>query len=275
MKLSDWARENNVAYLSAYRMFKDGKLPVKAFQDVKGMIYIGDAPQSFNESEEIMNNPEVMSEFLKKSFEFTRNNSSIEDFACYVLSNFKLSSIPFSKKEEVKINSATQNHYKEYLNPYNSRLKPTPNMYVFSEEETVEGKVLNGEFETIQHSPSKEETHFLTHLNSFKKEKPKPMMFIPNSMDDIVVNPEELSSSIESVKTSSVASEIENSLQQHFTKEEVMSIFKDYYKNNPSFNSLADNVQPTVGFLKYGTAPQEVAEKPKKKTRGRPKKESK
>jgi len=40
MKLSDWARKNNLAYNTAHRMFKKGELPVKAEQLPSGTILI-------------------------------------------------------------------------------------------------------------------------------------------------------------------------------------------------------------------------------------------
>lgn len=42
MKLSTWAKQNNISYLTAYRWFKAGKLPVSATQTKTGTILIED-----------------------------------------------------------------------------------------------------------------------------------------------------------------------------------------------------------------------------------------
>lgn len=42
MKLSQWARKNNVHYKTAYRLFHEGKLPVKATQWPTGTIMVSD-----------------------------------------------------------------------------------------------------------------------------------------------------------------------------------------------------------------------------------------
>ncbi|MBU4302724.1 MAG: recombinase family protein, partial [Actinobacteria bacterium] len=40
MKLSDWAKEQGIAYQTAWRWFKDGKLPVPAEQMPSGTIIV-------------------------------------------------------------------------------------------------------------------------------------------------------------------------------------------------------------------------------------------
>ena len=40
MKLSDWARKNNIAYITAYRWYKNNTLPVKATQMPTGTIMV-------------------------------------------------------------------------------------------------------------------------------------------------------------------------------------------------------------------------------------------
>lgn len=92
MKLSKWADNQGISYLTAYRWFKDGKLPVKAYQSDSGTIIVEE------ESDQKMmvqqHNSENISDaiflFLKKTIEYSKNNSSLEDFAAYILSNFKL-----------------------------------------------------------------------------------------------------------------------------------------------------------------------------------------
>ena len=45
MKLSEWARQNGVAYLTAWRWFRAGKLPVPAIQTETGTILVTPAPE--------------------------------------------------------------------------------------------------------------------------------------------------------------------------------------------------------------------------------------
>ena len=40
MKLVDWARENGISYLTAYRWFRKGILPVRAIQMPTGTILV-------------------------------------------------------------------------------------------------------------------------------------------------------------------------------------------------------------------------------------------
>jgi putative resolvase len=40
MRLNDWAKEQGIAYITAWRWFKRGKLPVRAFKTPTGMILV-------------------------------------------------------------------------------------------------------------------------------------------------------------------------------------------------------------------------------------------
>lgn len=40
MKLSDWAKETGISYLTAWRWWKTGKLPVKVYQTPSGMLIV-------------------------------------------------------------------------------------------------------------------------------------------------------------------------------------------------------------------------------------------
>jgi len=40
MKLSDWAKQQGIAYITAWRWFKQGKLPVSAYKTPTGMILV-------------------------------------------------------------------------------------------------------------------------------------------------------------------------------------------------------------------------------------------
>lgn len=85
IKLSEWCTKAGVSYLTAYRWFKSGKLPVAAYQTESGTILVEDEQPMNNNTQN-----DIMSLFLKKTVEFSKNNASIEDFAAYVLSNFSL-----------------------------------------------------------------------------------------------------------------------------------------------------------------------------------------
>ena len=73
-----------------------------------------------------------MSLFLKKTVEFSKNNSSVEDFAAYVLSNFslKLNSVTESPKysKNKPKSEDIQKHFQQFLKPKGE--KPKPNMFV-------------------------------------------------------------------------------------------------------------------------------------------------
>jgi len=49
MKLSEWARKQGISYRSAWRWFKEGKLPVPAEQTPTGTILIKDAATELNQ----------------------------------------------------------------------------------------------------------------------------------------------------------------------------------------------------------------------------------
>jgi hypothetical protein len=135
MKLKEWAEKTGVKYLTAYRWFKSGTLPVKAYQTNSGTIIV----ESSEFPEEPMSNnqsTDTMSLFLKKTVEFSKNNASVEDFAAYVLSNFNLkisntleSSSPRYSKNKPKPEDI-QKHFQQFLKPKNENLKPIPREFV-------------------------------------------------------------------------------------------------------------------------------------------------
>lgn len=136
MKLKDWADSVDVKYLTAYRWFKAGILPVYAYQTDSGTIIVEDTDHStFSENDESSN---VMGLFLKKTVEFSKNNSTVEDFAAYVISNFSLSSknrvdIPQYSKNKPKTEDV-QKHFKQFA-PKGD--KPKLNMFI-TEPETLD-----------------------------------------------------------------------------------------------------------------------------------------
>ncbi len=97
MKLKDWSKKQGISYLTAYRWFKAGKLPVKAYQSETGTIIVEES--AFPSSSFISNdgnadnkegfmfnsNKDITVEILKKM-----SSLSKEEFAYYILSNFEL-----------------------------------------------------------------------------------------------------------------------------------------------------------------------------------------
>lgn len=137
MKLADWARKQGIAYLTAYRWFKDDKLPAKAYQSDSGTIIVEDdaLEQSMANVNNVSQVNDAMSLFLKKTVEFSTNNSSIEDFAAYVLTNFNLklntgNDSPRYSKVRPK-SEDIQKHFQQFI-PKNE--KPRPNMFVTEPE---------------------------------------------------------------------------------------------------------------------------------------------
>jgi hypothetical protein len=142
MKLKEWADKTGVKYLTAYRWFKAGTLPVKAYQTDSGTIIVED-PEFSEQSAASAPSNDIMSIFLKKTVEFSKNNSSVEDFAAYVLSNFslKLNSVTESPKySKIKPKPEdVQKHFQQFLKPKGE--KPKPNMFVTTEADTLDDLV--------------------------------------------------------------------------------------------------------------------------------------
>lgn len=126
MKLKDWAKKEGISYQTAYRWFKSGSLPAKAYQSESGTIIVQDEEGSTPESS--MNrvtssNSDAMSVFLKKTVEFSKANSTIEDFAAYVIANFQLKINPSAPDISLKYskNKPSQNevnkHFQQFINP--------------------------------------------------------------------------------------------------------------------------------------------------------------
>ena len=136
MKLKDWADKTGIKYLTAYRWFRAGTLPVKAYQTDSGTIIVQDESET---SEQVMGNSQsndIMSIVLKKTVEFSKANGTVEDFAAWVLSNFslKLNSSPDHPKysRQKPKPEEVQKHFQQFLKPKGE--KPKPNMFVAGEE---------------------------------------------------------------------------------------------------------------------------------------------
>jgi hypothetical protein len=136
VKLSEYCKNNGISYITGYRWFKEGRLPVSSYQTDSGTIIVEDdsmenatlSPGQFDGS---------MSVFLKKTVEFSKNNSSIEDFAAYLLSNFQLklnASVEHPKYSKNKPRPEDiQKHFQQFLKPKGE--KPKPNMLIANAEE--------------------------------------------------------------------------------------------------------------------------------------------
>jgi len=164
MKLSDWAEKQGIAYLTAYRWFKAGKLPVKAYQSESGTIIVQDEfevlPQPLV-SENTMNN-DAMSLFLRKTVEFSKNNAPIEDFAAYILSTFTLQvnygpQNPKYSKNKPK-SEDIQNHFKKFISKVE---KPKVNIFV-PNQESMDDLVAQSDFLT--------KAELVSEINSIRSE---------------------------------------------------------------------------------------------------------
>jgi hypothetical protein len=85
IKLKDYCKKNSISYITGYRWFKAGNLP-GATQTESGTILVDD---DFGIAKEQIQN-DSLSFLLKKVVEFSKNNSTIEDFAAYMLNTFDL-----------------------------------------------------------------------------------------------------------------------------------------------------------------------------------------
>lgn len=114
IKLADWAQKTGVKYLTAWRWFNDGQIP-GAYKTSSGTILVPEEVEEQN----MANTPnEAMSLFLKKTVEFSKNQSSVEDFAAFVIANFQLklngSDTPRYSKNKPKPEDV-QKHFQKFL----------------------------------------------------------------------------------------------------------------------------------------------------------------
>jgi len=117
IKLKEWADRHNLSYLTANRHFHAGMIP-GAVQLDSGTILVED--ESLEQS--MAANPshgDAMSLFLKKTVEFSKNNSTVEDFAAFIISNFqiRLNTTPDSPKYSRRKPEAdeVQKHFQQFL----------------------------------------------------------------------------------------------------------------------------------------------------------------
>ena len=139
MKLSVWAKKQGISYITAWRWFNEGRLPVKAYRSDSGTIIVQDESES---SEQVMGNPQssdVMTTFFLKTVEFSKNNRTIEEFAAWVMSTFTLkfnTSTDSPKYSRVKPKSEDiQKHFQQFMKKGE---KPKPQAFVATEEALAE-----------------------------------------------------------------------------------------------------------------------------------------
>lgn len=139
MKLKEWADKEGISYITAYRWFKAGKLPVSAYQAESGTIIVEDeAPETLEavmEDHKLGDSP--VSQLLKKTIEISKNGSPVEDLATFIISNFKLANhdvpeAPVMRRRMKPTKEMTQNHFKKFLQP---KLKPEGQMFLVNEND--------------------------------------------------------------------------------------------------------------------------------------------
>lgn len=117
IKLSEWADRNNLSYITANRHFHAGLIP-GAVQLDSGTILVEDTSEQTMAATNASSN-DAMSLFLKKTVEFSKNNSTVEDFAAFVISNFQLklnvqADGPRYSKNKPKAEEV-QKHFQQFL----------------------------------------------------------------------------------------------------------------------------------------------------------------
>jgi hypothetical protein len=152
MKLKEWADKHKLSYLTANRQFHAGLIP-NAFQMASGTILVDD--EYWEQDMASNTSGDAISLFLKKTVEFSKNNSTVEDFAAYIISNFQL-----------KLNNSTET-------PRYSRNKPQP--------EDVQNHFK-------QFLPDKESQEHLKAIKNLIKEGPQPgdIVATPEMMNEIM-----------------------------------------------------------------------------------------
>lgn len=132
IKLKEWAAKNKLSYITAHRHFHAGMIP-GAIQLESGTILVEDDSPEQNMASNSHN--DAMSLFLKKTVEFSKNNSTVEDFAAYVISNFQLKvntvfESPKYSKQKPKPEDV-QKHFQQFI-PKGE--KPKTNSFIMEPE---------------------------------------------------------------------------------------------------------------------------------------------
>lgn len=140
VKLSDYCKNNGISYVTGYRWFKEGKFPGKIEQTDTGTILVEE--NDLNNSEE----NHIMSMFLKKIIEFSKNNSTIEDFAAFILSNF---SLKLKNTHKIKPKpEEIQKHFQKFLK--SKEEKPKVNNMLLVEPDEFDKLITQSESDVLK-----------------------------------------------------------------------------------------------------------------------------
>lgn len=141
MKLKDWADREGIAYITAYRWFKAGKLPVNAYQADSGTIIVEDEmPETSGinivDNQKLSDSP--VSQLIKKAVEISKAGAPVEDLATFIISNFKLEKheVPevITRRARMKpTKEMTEGHFKKFLK--SDKAKPEAKMFLVNEDE--------------------------------------------------------------------------------------------------------------------------------------------
>lgn len=140
MKLKDWADKEGISYITAYRWFKAGKLPVQAYQAESGTIIVEE--EAVEAAENVMpsvkSNDSPVAQIIKKAVEISKSGASVEDLATFVISNFKLSeheipeAPPLRRARMKPTKEMTESHFKKFMK---TKSKPEAQMFLVNENE--------------------------------------------------------------------------------------------------------------------------------------------
>jgi hypothetical protein len=130
VKLKAWAESLNIEYLTAWRWHNSGKMPVKSYQTPSGTIFVeveedSDVEETFDDS---VDSP--VSQIIKKAVEMSKSGGPVEDFATFVLSNFKLSKQEPDRQSNQKskpTQEMTNKHFAKYIGT--KKVKPESKMF--------------------------------------------------------------------------------------------------------------------------------------------------
>lgn len=141
MKLKDWADKEGISYITAYRWFRAGKLPVKAYQAESGTIIIeDDAPETMETNmQDNKLGDSAVSQLINKTVELSKAGGPVEDLATFIISNFRLErhevpEAPVTRRAKMKpTKEMTENHFKQFMKTDKS--KPKANMFLVNEND--------------------------------------------------------------------------------------------------------------------------------------------
>lgn len=288
MKLSDWADKQGIAYLTAYRWFKAGRLPVSAYQSDSGTIIVQDESEVPEQSMVSLQSNDVFSMVLKKTVEFSKNNATVEDFAAWILSNFSLrlnSSTDGPKYSRVKPKpEEVQNHFKQFLRPKGD--KPKPNMFVAEPEvfdelmskadslttqELVDEIHKIGANEGVDINPSEvPEVNELMKDLSFEIDRYKQSVPLTSvkSYDSVVEGVIQRSVDLTPQQSLNYTSSVSPAFDNYSVTSDTPIASVMYVASNPTFSMSANFsssvFQPTQKELESITKVSEIVEKPKR-----------